>query len=69
MIEALTIAPTALFKSKGEARRMIQQGGLYLNGARMGVERQPISDAQLLHGRYLLARKGARNYALLDVAP
>ncbi|HEU5173579.1 MAG TPA: tyrosine--tRNA ligase [Gemmatimonadaceae bacterium] len=69
VIEALTIAPTALFKSKGEARRMIQQGGLYLNGARMSADRQPISDAQLLHGRYLLARKGARNYALLEVAP
>jgi tyrosyl-tRNA synthetase len=69
VIEALTIAPTALFKSKGEARRMIQQGGLYLNGARMSADRQPIDDAQLLHGRYLLARKGARNYALLEVAP
>jgi tyrosyl-tRNA synthetase len=66
VIEALTIAPTALFKSKGEARRMIQQGGLYLNGARFPAERQAIGAEQLLHGRYLLARKGSRNYALLD---
>jgi len=67
VIEALTTEPTALFKSKGEARRMIQQGGLYLNGERIGLERQPIPAGQLLHGRYLLARKGARNYALLEV--
>ncbi|MBA3889541.1 MAG: tyrosine--tRNA ligase [Gemmatimonadaceae bacterium] len=68
IIEALTAAPTALFKSKGEARRMIQQGGLYFNGARFPAERQPIADGQLLHGRYILARKGSRNYVLLDAS-
>lgn len=68
VIEALTVAPTALFKSKGEARRAIQQGGVYLNGERMAAERQPIATDRLLHGRYLLARKGARSYALLEVA-
>jgi len=67
VVEALTVPPTALFKSKGEARRMIQQGGLYLNGERLGAERQSIGGERLLHGRYLLARKGARTYALLDV--
>ena len=67
VLEALTVAPTALFKSKGEARRMVQQGGLYLNGERFPAERQPVADGQLLKGRYLLARKGARNYALLEI--
>jgi tyrosyl-tRNA synthetase len=65
----LTVAPTALFKSKGEARRMVQQGGLYLNGERFPAERQLVDDAQLLQGRYLLVRKGARTYALLEVTP
>ena len=68
IIEALTAAPTALFKSKGEARRMVQQGGLYLNGERYPAERRPIADDELLHGRYLLARKGTRTYALVELA-
>ena len=69
VLEALTAAPTALFKSKGDARRTVQQGGLYLNGERFPAERQPVADDALLHGRYLLVRKGARSYALLDVTP
>lgn len=67
IIEALTAPPTALFRSRGEARRMIQQGGLYLNGVRFPAERQPLGTDHLLHGRYLLVRKGSRNYALLEI--
>jgi len=58
----------ALFKSKGEARRMVQQGGVYLNGQRMEVERRPLRPEELLGGKYVLVRKGARNYGLVEVA-
>jgi tyrosyl-tRNA synthetase len=58
---------TALFKSRSEARRALEQGGVYLNGERLPSERSPIPADRLLHGRYLLVRKGARSYALVRV--
>jgi tyrosyl-tRNA synthetase len=56
-----------LFKSRSEARRALEQGGVYLNGERLGVDRVPIAKSQLLHGKYLLVRKGARSYALIRI--
>jgi len=58
----------ALFKSRSEARRALEQGGVYLNGERLGGERRPIASGELLHGVYLLVRKGARSYGLVRVA-
>jgi len=68
LIDAVSVGKDALFKSKSEARRALEQGGLYLNGERLGTERVPVSRDQLLHGDYLLVRKGARNYGLVRVA-
>lgn len=65
VLEAISSGPEALFKSKGEARRALEQGGLYLNGERLGKERVDIPANQLLHEKYLLMRKGARSYGLV----
>ena len=54
----------ALFKSRGEAKRAIEQGGLYVNGDRV-TENREISPSELLPGRRLLFRKGARNYFIV----
>ena len=48
-------------------RRMVQQGGVYLNGRRLGAEREPLAIGELLGGEYLLIRKGAKTYALVRV--
>ena len=66
LLDALSSGPDALFKSKGEAKRAVEQGGLYLNGERVGAERVAISRDDLLHG-YLLVRKGAKSYCLVKV--
>jgi tyrosyl-tRNA synthetase len=68
IIETVSSGPDALFKSKGDARRMIQQGGVYFNGRRVEPERQPLTVDDMLGGRYVLVRKGGRNYALVEVA-
>jgi tyrosyl-tRNA synthetase len=65
VLDVICSGPQALFKSKGEARRALEQGGLYLNGERLGKERVDIPRAALLHGKYLLVRKGARSYGLV----
>ena len=64
LIDVLTAGKDALFKSKSEAKRAMEQGGLYLNGERVSADRE-LSDRDRMHGRYLLVRKGARSYALV----
>ena len=54
-----------LVASKGEARRAISQGGVSVNGERVG-EGQRVSLPDLLHGRYAVVRKGKKSYGLVD---
>jgi tyrosyl-tRNA synthetase len=67
LINAVSGEGESLFKSRSEARRALEQGGVYLNGERLSAERVAVTSGQLLHGRYLIVRKGARSYALLRV--
>ncbi len=65
VLEAISAGENALFKSKGEAKRSVAQGGLYINGERLGSEKRDIRSEELLPGRRLLVRKGARTYGLV----
>jgi len=56
-----------LTASKGEARRLLQQGGLSLNGAKLSADDTTLSADRLLRGEYFLLRKGARDYALITI--
>ena len=67
VLEATCIGSDALFKSKAEMRRMLQQGGVYLNGRRLGPEREPLQPDDLLGGEFVLVRKGAKSYGLVKV--
>ncbi len=51
-------------KSKGEARRLLQGGGAYLNGARIRQDRE-VQSTDLLPGKLLVLRAGKRNQFLL----
>lgn len=57
---------TGLCTSLSDARREIQAGGLYVDGARL-VEAGPL-DEEVLSRPYALLRRGKRNYALLRFA-
>jgi tyrosyl-tRNA synthetase len=60
------LVSSELAKSKAEARRFIEQGGVYLNNERLSAEsRVAISDA--LHDRYLVLRRGPRQLRLVVV--
>ena len=65
ILEATLVGTEALFASKGDMRRMLQQGGVYLNGRRLSPEREPVSKDQLLGGEFLLVRKGSKSYGLV----
>ncbi len=54
-----------LTSSKAEARRAIAQGGVYVNGER-AEEGRLVGSADLLHGRFVLLRRGKKAYALVD---
>jgi len=53
-----------LAASKGAARRLVEQGGVYLNGHRATTS-STLGDAEPLAGKYYLLRKGARDYGLI----
>jgi len=56
-----------LAKSQGEARRTLEQGGAYVNNARVEGVDAMIEASSLLHGRYALVRRGKRDHALLSI--
>jgi tyrosyl-tRNA synthetase len=55
-----------IFPSKGEARKMIQGGGVSINKSKI-TEPSQKPQFKLLHNRYLLAQKGKKNYYLVVV--
>jgi tyrosyl-tRNA synthetase len=58
-----------LAKSGGEARRTVAEGGAYVNNERVTDAEAVIPDSALLHGRYLVLRKGKRTFAGVEVLP
>jgi tyrosyl-tRNA synthetase len=64
---AAALAATPLASSLSDARRTISQGAASVNGEAVPQDR-PLTEADLLYSRWLLLRKGKRNYHLLDAA-
>jgi tyrosyl-tRNA synthetase len=62
------LVETGLVKSKGDARRQLQQGAVTVNGRRLGAEEQTVGATEAIAGSYYLIRKGSREIALVDVA-
>lgn len=56
-----------LCPSKGQARKDLEGGGLYLNNERLSDSAATATTNDLLFGRHLLLRKGRRNYLVLTV--
>src|SRR5256712_10076894 len=59
------VARSGLAKSKSEARRSIEQGGIYVNQQRIDDVARTIASEDWIGGRNLLLRKGKKEYALL----
>lgn len=55
-----------IFPSKGEARKMIQGGGVSINKEKLGDPNAPLTFS-LLQNKYLLIQKGKKNYYILEV--
>ena len=61
------VVAAGLAKSKGEARRLVQSGGVYVNNVRVDGVARTVTASDLLFGQYLLLRMGKRSYAVLKV--
>ena len=62
------LASTGVVDSKSAARRIVKEGGAYLNNKKVESEDFAPSKSDLLHGKYLLLRKGKRDLAAVEVA-
>jgi tyrosyl-tRNA synthetase len=59
---------TTIFPSKGEARKMIQGGGVSINKIKVENIEKMISFEDLLKDKYILVQKGKKNYFLITVS-
>ena len=63
----LLAVKTAVFPSKGEARKMVQGGGVSLNKGKVGDINADVTAADIINGHYILAQKGKKNYFIINV--
>ena len=61
------LVTSGLANSKADARRAIQGGGIYLNNERVTDATQAADLSQAIDGRFLILRKGRRQYHLVRV--
>ena len=54
-------------KSKGEARRAVQGGGIYINNQRIAEDSKKVTLADAIHGKFIVLRKGGKNYFLVKI--
>jgi tyrosyl-tRNA synthetase len=67
-VDALDLVlTTGLVKSRGEAKRLVEQGGVAVNGRKVGLSDRVLTSATWLAGRYLLVKKGSRDWGLVRV--
>jgi tyrosyl-tRNA synthetase len=66
LTDALVLA--ALSQSKGQAKKDIEGGGVYINNVKCADVAKTLTPADLLFGKHILLRKGKRTYAVLNVA-
>ncbi len=61
------LVASGLCDSKGAARRTVKEGGAYINNTKIGAEDWTPQADDLLHGRWLVIRRGKRNFAGIQV--
>ncbi len=65
LIDALVVS--GLVPSKGEAKRLVQGGGVCVNNRRVSDARQTITGSDLIDGQVLVLRKGAKHYHVIRI--
>src|SRR5690606_27953869 len=63
------LVATGLARSRGDARRTVGEGGAYIDNRRVSDPAYVPGDADFLHGRWLLLRRGKRQLAVVERGP
>ncbi|MBC2604541.1 tyrosine--tRNA ligase [Pelagicoccus albus] len=61
------LVDTGLTNSRGEAKKAVKEGGAYVNNNRVQEMGYKLSEADVHYGKYILLRRGKKNYAALIV--
>ncbi|MBW5422655.1 tyrosine--tRNA ligase [Streptomyces sp. BG9H] len=61
------LAEVGLVASKSAARRTVKEGGAYVNNVKVAAEDAVPAREELLHGRWLVLRRGKKNLAAVEV--
>ena len=61
------LVATGLSESKSAARRTLKEGGAYVNNEKVAGEDAELDAGQLLHGRWVLLRRGKKHLAAVSV--
>jgi len=60
------LAETGILPSKGEARKLVQNGGISINRNKVENIQFQVDAALLLHEKYILVQKGKKNFYLVE---
>jgi tyrosyl-tRNA synthetase len=60
------LSETGILPSRGEARRMVINGGISINRKKMDDVQYPVTTELLLHKKYILVQKGKKNFYLVE---
>lgn len=63
----LVATETAIFPSKGEARKMIQGGGVSINKNKIDSVEFVINQSSVINNAYILVQKGKKNYFIIEI--
>jgi len=63
------LARSGVAASKGDARRSIEGGGIYVNNRRISEAARRVRAADAIEGRFLVIRKGKKSYHLVALDP
>ena len=61
------LARAGVASSKGEARRLVEGGGICVNNRRVADPRQPVTLEEFIDGKVIVLRKGQKHYHLLRI--
>ena len=66
-LNAAEVLEAAFGVSRSQARKLVAQGGVTVNGARLAADVAELRGADAVRGRWFLVRKGARDVALVQL--
>ena len=67
-LDILSLLAQTVCSSKGEARRLVQGGGIYIDNERVVEPTTPVSSTKLVEKGFLVLRSGKKNYHIVKLA-